>query len=429
MRERRRHAGVAFFAGALALGLWRDDSWASGFQLREEGAEALGNAYAGSTAKAYDLSTLFYNPAGMVRLSGNQAGATAAWVSPDFKFSGSDTVAGRAVSGGSGGNSIKPVAVGSAYLLWDAAPDLKAGLAVTTPFGMRSEYKEDWVGRYQALATDLTVVNVSPSVAYRLNNALSVAGGLQVSWAKTSLTNAVNFNALVPGSGDGLARIGGEDTALGWTTSALYEFDAATRLGIYYRSSVYHAIQGRAQFQGVPAPLAGNVNFADSGIKTALTLPDTASFGLYHEISPQWAVMSDVAWTRWSAFRTLRVGFDSGRPDIAVPENWSDTWFFSLGASYKPTEQLTLNVGTAYDMSPVSDQYRTARVPDSSRLWLSGGMSYALTPDSKLSFGYAHLFAGSAPIDQTDPGAIGCRLVGKYDNQVDIVSTSVSVRF
>jgi long-chain fatty acid transport protein len=402
---------------------------ASGFQLREEGAEGLGNANAGATAKADDVSTLFHNPAGMTRLEGNQSGASAAWLAPVATFNGTTTLGGTAIAGTTGDNALKAMAVGSAYAFWNAAPDVKVGLALTTPFGMRSEYKEDWVGRYFALATDLSVINLSPSVAYRVNGSWSVAGGMQVDWAKALSSNAINFNALVPGSGDGQVRVSGEDFGLGWTASALYELDEATRFGLSYRSAIRHAFRGHAEFQGVPGALAGNVNFTNSAMDTTVTLPDTVALGIYRDISPRWAVMSDVMWTRWSALRDLRVGFDSGRPDVVTQLNWKDTWFVSLGATYQATERLKLQVGTAYDMSPVSDGYRTASIPDSDRYWLSGGLSYAVAPGCQLALSYAHVFAASAPIDRTDPSGTGGRLTGSYDNHVDVVSAGVSFRF
>lgn len=402
---------------------------ASGFQLREESAEGMGNAYAGAAAKAYDLSTLFYNPAGMARLTGSQAGLSTAWIAPFSKFSGGTTVGSDAVGGSNGGNHTRSVAVGSAYVMWDLAPDWRLGLAITTPYGMRSDYKEDWVGRYLALDSALLTVNASPSLSYRVDDRLSVAAGLQIGYIDILLTNAINFAALVPGTGDGLFLVTGNDLALGWTASALYQVDPATRLGFSYRSSMRHPIHGRAEFQGVPDALAGSLSFTDSGIDSVITLPDTAALGLYHDISPHWAVMADVAWTRWSVFRTLRLGFESGRTDVVQPQNWHDTWFFSLGATWRPDDRLSLHVGTAYDMSPVDDRFRNSRIPDSDRLWLSGGISYSLAPGHQLSLSYAHLFAGSAAIDQTDPDQIGGHLVGRYDNHVDVISASYTMRF
>lgn len=401
---------------------------ASGFQLREESGEGMGNAYAGSTAKAYDVDTVFYNPAGMTRLRGSQTGLSGAWIAPSSRFDGRNTLGGAEIGGTTGGNHTKGVAVGAAYAMWELGKDWRLGLTLTAPFGMRSDYAEDWVGRYHALDSVLTTLNASPSLAYRVNDRLSVAAGVQIAWIDTLLTNAINFNALVPGSGDGLFRVSGDDLGWGWTGSALYEFSPSTRLGFSYRSTIRHAIHGNAQFQGVPGALGGNIAFTDSATDTVVTLPDTATLGIYHELSPEWAVMSDVAWTGWSVFRTLRLGFESGRADVVVPQNWSDSWFLSLGANYKANERLTLHVGTAYDFSPVSERYRTARIPDSDRLWVSGGFSYAVAPGHRFSLSYAHLFAGSAAIDQTDPDQIGGRLSGRYDNHVEVISFMYTMR-
>ncbi len=423
--DNRRYAILSVLALTASAG----PALASGFQLREQGAEELGNANAGAAAKAYDVTTVFHNPAGMTRLEGSHAGASVAWVAPSSQFDGTNTIGGATVAGSHGGNHLQAIGVGAAYAMWAPAPDWRVGLAVSSPFGMRSDYQEDWVGRYHALDSRLTTVNASPSVAYRVNPSLSVALGMQVEWADTQLTNAINFGALVPGAGDGLFRVSGDDLAVGWTASALYEIDAATRAGFSYRSSVRHAIRGKARFQGTPAALAGNVAFADSPVDTAITLPDTATIGIYHDLSPRWAVMSDLSWTRWSVFRRLRLGFDSGRADVVAPQNWNDSWFASVGANFKASERLTLQMGAAYDMSPVEDRYRTARIPDADRIWVSAGITYALAPESRLSLSYAHLFSNSVEIDQAALDGIGGRLTGRYSSQVDLISATYTMRF
>ncbi|MBF0392945.1 MAG: outer membrane protein transport protein [Alphaproteobacteria bacterium] len=416
----RHHRILALAATIIALA--DGAAWASGFQLREESGEGLGNAYAGSTAKAYDVDTLFHNPAGMTRLHGDQAGASAAWVMPSSRFDGTNTLRGVQVPGSDGGDHPLGVLVGAAYLMWDPADDWRLGLALTAPFGMRSDYDEDWVGRYHALDSELTTVNLSPSVAYRVNRSLSVAAGAQVEWVDILLTNAVNF-----GASDGLFRVTGDDWALGWTASALVEFTPSTRAGFAYRSRMRHDIRGDAAFEGVPLALAANPAFLASGTRSVITLPDTATVGVYHEITPQWAVMADVSRTGWSVFRTLRLEFDDDRPAIVQPQNWNDTWFGALGATWKPTERLTLQVGTAYDVAPVEDEFRNPRIPDSDRIWVTGGVGYTPAPGHRLSLTYGHIFGGSASIDRDDP--LAGRLTGEYDNHVDLVGAQYTIRF
>lgn len=404
---------------------------ASGFQLREQSSEGLGNAFAGSTAKAYNLSTIYYNPAGMTRLEGNQIAGSATYIMPVAQFSGTNTVGATRTTGNDGGDAIKDAAVGAFYALWDAKPDLKFGLAVTAPFGLRSEYEEGWVGRYHAVESSITNINVTPSVAYRLTPELSVGAGLQIAYAKARLTNDINLTTLTGGalSGDGRARVEGDDIGFGSDFGLLYEFSPATRVGVNYRSQISHTLKGDAKFQATAGQKAAlGVNLRDTDATADLTTPDTVSIGLYHELSPQWALMSDVQWTNWSTFKELRIKYASGRADSVVDESWHDTMFFSAGATYTMDAQSKFHFGIAYDQAPVDNEHRTARIPDSNRYWLSAGYSYELSPAFQANLGYTHIFADKASINEASASSSG-NLVGEYEAYVDIISASFVVKF
>ena len=49
----------------------KPSSGAAAFQLLEQSASGLGNAFAGSAAVAENASTVYFNPAGMTQLAGN----------------------------------------------------------------------------------------------------------------------------------------------------------------------------------------------------------------------------------------------------------------------------------------------------------------------------------------------------------------------
>lgn len=411
------------------------EAGASGFQLREQSSEGLGNAFAGSTAKAYNLSTIYYNPAGMTRLEGNQVAGSATVIMPVAKFEGTNTVTGGATPGRStgsmGGDAINDAAVGAAFAMWDARPDLKFGIAISAPFGLRSDYEEDWVGRYHALESAITNINFSPTVAYRINDNLSIGGGAQVAYTKVRLTNALNLRALNAALGDGKAVVEGDDIGFGGVASMLYEFSPTSRVGLNYRSQIQHTLKGDATFEvapGTKAALGNPQSLRDDKATADLTTPDTVTFGIYHELSPQWAVMSDIQWTNWSTFKEVRIKFNDGRADSVTDENWHDTWFFSLGATYTMDDKNKFHFGVAYDQAPVDDQYRTARIPDSNRYWLSLGYSYDFSPNFQTNIGYTHIFADSASINEASKSNSG-NLVGSYDAYVDIISASVVMKF
>lgn len=417
-------AVAPFSGGALA----------AGFQLREQSSEGLGNAYAGTAAKAYNLSTIWYNPAGMTRLEGNQTAGSASVILPNVEFSGQNTGAGLSgtTSGGNGGNAAEPAALGATYALWDYRRDLKFGVAVTVPFGLRTNYGDNWVGRYHALETGVTNINVSPSFGYRVSDALSVGGGVQISYFKAKLSNAINFAGMgVPGATDGRFKGKADDVGLGGDLGLLYEFSPTTRVGLNYRSKIKHTLSGDATFENVPAFLANSPMFANDTLSAKLVTPDYATFGVYHELTPRWAVMGDIQWTNWSTFRQLRLRYGNGRPDSVVDESWKDTWYVALGAAYTMDERSRFHAGVAYDMTTTDDAHRNARLPDQARVWLAGGYTYDLGKGNQVNVGYAHLFAsgGSSVTEVGSAASASGTLTGSYKSHVDILSASVVLHF
>src|ERR1700722_15393542 len=173
------------WVGRLAMGVvvatagiaFAGEAWGSGFQLRENSASALGNAFAGAAASTEDPSIIANNPAGMIGLSGNQVSGDIGIIIPSAVFSGMGLTAARQpISGGNGGDALGAQPVPAAYGFYDASPDLKVGLALTAPFGLQTQYQSDWVGRYQAIRSDIATININPNIAYRVSDWLSVGG-------------------------------------------------------------------------------------------------------------------------------------------------------------------------------------------------------------------------------------------------------------
>jgi long-chain fatty acid transport protein len=420
-----RYSRIVAAGAALAVVPLGGTAWAAGFQLRELSAEGVATALSGSTAKAGDLSTIYLNPAGMTRFSGVHAQGDASYVMPTINFSGSATGAFGAFSGGDGGDAGEDKLVPAIYGLWSISPTLKAGISVNVPFGLATNYDDDWVGRYFALESEITNYVITPSIAWKPTEQLSLGAGLQIGHADATLSQALNLSPL--GLPDGRSELDGDDFGYGVTLGMLYEFTPTSRVGLSYRSRVSYTLEGQADFSGVPEPFATALGLTDSDAEADVTTPDVVSLGAYHELNPKWAVMSEVSWTNWSTFDELRVNFDDGRPDSVTEENWEDSWFFSIGADYKPMDNHTLHFGVAYDQSPVPEEFRTARIPDADRYWLSLGYSYDFGPDRTLNLGYTHIFNDEVDIDETVAN-VGT-LSGDYSGSADIVSASLRFAF
>ncbi len=349
---------------------------------------------------------------------------------------------GDPIAGSLGGDAASDAFVPATYGTAQVGQDWFVGIGVTSPWGLVTKYGTDFIGRYHALTSELLTMNVAPTVAWRVAPTLSLGAALQVQYAAARLSNAVDFGSagaisglgamgLRPGGADGRATADGTDVALGYQLGLLWEPAAGTRLGLSFRSAVFHELSGDTTFEGVPAPLARA--FRSGAARANFATPEVASVGLSQAIGPRWTVLADVSWTNWSRFGELRVQTE-GRPDTVTEHSWRDSWFFALGAEYRATEALTLRGGVAYDQTPVPDATRTPRIPDSDRYWLSIGASYRIAPRAELSLAYIHVFgtAGAVRLRDRGPGTPGF-LRGDHDLEyslhVDMLALQARIAF
>ncbi len=392
-------------AGAFAGGV--SQAHAAAFALIEQNASGLGNSYAGAAASAEDASTIYYNPAGMSLLPGGMqisAGVALINFSAKFSDSGSSQTGTPAVPstqaplGGTGGDAGGLSAVPNFYFATDLAKDLKIGVGISVPFGLKTKYDPDWMGRFQAIKSDIKTFNVNPSVSYKVSEDVSLGFGLSYQKLDAELTNAVNS----------------------------------------YRSSIKYHVTGNVTFSGVPTATLTGISpalaaaFSDGSVNLDIELPASASVALQHKLDPKWTLLGDVTWTGWSKIKQLVVTRDNGTTLSTTPENFKNTWRVGAGATYRYDDAWSIKMGLAYDQTPVNDTDRTARLPDNNRIWLSVGGQYRLSKDGTLDFGYAHLFIKDAPIDQPANGAspfLSGHLVGTYKGSIDILGAQFAYRF
>ncbi len=446
----KKGVGAAWLAfGFVALA--SSQANAAGFAIKEQSGAALGNAFAGVSAGAHDLSDMFFNSAALGLQSGSQVIAVASYIAPqaELKNGAATTVLSGAIGGGNGGSDIADDAVTPAlYGMWDLSERVKLGVGATAPWGLSTNYDPGWIGRYHALKSELKTVNINPVVSYKVNDVVSIAAGLQAQYIKAELTNAVDFGTIdqvltagafggVPTQDDGAARVEGSDWGYGYTLGAIFQPLQGTRFGVGYRSKVSHEIDGEARFDlggAVGQGISGATGqFVPTDAKASITIPEIVSFGVYQEIGPQWAVMAEAAWTRWSRFKELRVRFDNpAQADSVVDESWRNSWFGALGVTYKPDNGWVFRGGVAYDESPIPDANRTPRIPGTDRVWIAFGASKSITPNFAISFGYTHIFLDNAPVALKTSGTGNTfrgNLSGEYESAIDIATVQLRFRF
>ena len=429
-------AGRVFAIAALSL-TCSQSLYAAGFALIEQSVPNMGTAYAGSAATADSADTLYFNPAGMTRLPGTRAAAAVHLVKPktEFNNAGATYVTGAPIQGGDGGDAGGLAAVPHFYLTHQMDDKTWIGLAVNAPFGLTTEYNSNWVGRYHAIKSDVLTVNVNPSIGYRVNDKLSVAVGASAMYLDGEFTNAVDYgllmNPALAGQFDGRSKITGDDWGFGYNVGLLFEPSADTRIGLHYRSEVEQKIEGDANFSRVPGPL--QPLFTKTDVKAEVDLPAMFSVSGFHQLNTEWAVVGDYTWTGWSSIPELRFDFDNSLPDGVTTFDWKDTSRVALGTIYTPTgSDWTWRVGAAYDESPVRNaESRSARMPDTDRIWLTVGAGFNPSEALRIDIGYAHLFMNDAKISKTATGEDATRgnLNGSYDASVDILSIEAQYTF
>jgi long-chain fatty acid transport protein len=453
-----RPAALRALAGAVLCLSVSPTLYAAGFALIEQSVSGMGTAYAGAAATADTVDTLYFNPAGMTRLPGARTGAAVHLVRPRTEFNNEGTtfspvVGGAPISGGDGGDAGSLAAVPHFYLTNQLNDRVWLGLAVNVPFGLTTEYDDDWVGRYHAIKSHVQTLNFNPSIAFKASDQLSFALGISAMYLKGEFSNAVDFGllnvipqadgglggllgAVGPGQADGKSVIEGDSWGFGFNVGALFEFSETTRIGVHYRSEVEQNIQGDVEFtlpSGAPAPL-GFV-FRDGDVKASVDLPASASISAFHQLNDEWAVMADYTWTGWSSIPELRFDFvDSTLPDGVTTFDWKDTDRISLGATYRPSGSAwTYRMGTAWDESPIRDAAsRSARLPDNDRTWVAAGVTYEVSEALEIDVKYAHLFVDDPEIDKTgleEEDITRGALKGSYDSSVDILAVELRYTF
>jgi len=387
-RKKEKH-GQINLAGHLLVALFSilfltspSVSTAGGLWLNEFGTPSMGVAGAGANAVASDASTSFHNPAGMTRIKGNELMGTAGLLNATVKF---DPDANTPVSGGDGGDAGGLAPIIGGFYVHSLSDRWKVGANLITITGAVLDYDDDWAGRYLNTEVTLLTLTFFPSVAYRVNDWLSLGGGPQIMYADLEM----KAKAQLPGpGGDGEVKIDGNDVAFGFGLGALVEVSERTRFGLAYQSEIEPEFDGDISL--TPPGLS-------AGTDTKITLARFIKVSGYHELNDQWALLGTIGWEDWSAFKDVNISSAQGSQKI--PRDWHDTWKFAAGVHYRPVEKWLLQLGCSYDTSPVDKEDRTPDMPMDRQIRYATGVQYKWS--DRLSTGAQFVYAdyGKAKID------------------------------
>lgn len=412
---------------ALGTILLAGNAMAAGFHLREQSAAAQGNAFAGATAGAENNSYAYFNAAGLTRQKGTQVNLGATYIVPRAEASNIENKASLNPGGTGDVNNIVHAAWAPNGTISHQIDDkLTVGVALNVPFGMITKYDSEWAGSDHGITSKVITATTTPMAAYKVTDKLSIGAGLPIQYVKARLSNTAAH-------GTANASLKGDTVDVGYQLSALYELNEDTRFGINYRSEINHKLKGDIKSDNATGMTSLLLN---QDINAALDTPAMLSVGAYHQINEKWAVMAEWQRVFWSSFESLDIMGDSynistglgGGLISSTRENWRDTDFFALGASYQIDNQWKLRMGVAYDQSAVKKKDRTPRIPDSDRLWYSVGLNYQYSENLSFDMAYTYIQAKDATVDLADsPTQRG--VYAEYNNSVKLWGLSLNYKF
>ena len=433
MENTVKHFTLKLAAAATLSAALSSAAVAGGFMLTEQSVAGLGRAYAGAGIVGDDLSAVWYNPAGMSLLSGTavQMGAVVADLDLEVTTNEHATFGHNKASKENGRKHGVPIP--NMYLVHQIKDDMWFGLGITVPFGMATEYDNNWAAADKGMNAEVKVFDINPNVAFKLTDTLSFGAGVSLQYvtAQFEQKNLVNTPR---GSRSVRVRLNADGWAWGGNLGFMWQPTETVRVGLAYRSQVNHKADGylKSDLETTDGILLrhsqSNDGHAEMSAPHVITLTGT------WKATEALRLSGLVRWTNWSSFDKLPIsGSSLGEATGGLTSkhnavyNWKDSWLFTVGADYDINDEFTVRGGVGYEISPVDDdKYRSATIPDTNRLWLSMGATWHASKNLQSDFGIAYLkgignkdlYTGDnkvAEFDKLDAILWGAQFVYKFD--------------
>ncbi|MTH97789.1 OmpP1/FadL family transporter [Roseibium sp. RKSG952] len=417
---------LLFTSTTLAASVVATSVFAGGFALREQSAYYQGMSFAGYGTTGDSISSMFWNPA---TITGAGHGITheqhGTLVMPYGELEGTNSFPAFGLEESFRTNDFASDAfLPAGYTTYKASDSVYFGLAVTAPYGLSTKIDDDdWTGAGYNQSSKIFSININPLVGFKVNEKFSFAFGPQVQYADIRLRNATASPSIAPSAPD--AALVGNGWGVGVTAGLTFKPIDAAEIGIGYRSAIFTNIGGNVKIG----------DFSDTKVNTIMPTPDMITVSGKYSFTENIRVLGSFEWTNWSRLQTPKVIIDGTDAQLTtLPFNYNDGYFVALGGEYDFNEKLTLRAGLAYEWSPIDEEIRSVRLPDSDRLWVSGGASYTFNEHVAFDIGYTHIFPSSADINigpgHQDYDPVKGDFVGSVeDGNVNIVSASVKLRF
>ena len=393
---------------------------AAGFAIREQSAEGQGASFAGIAAGGATISSMFFNPATMTLHEGFVSESVATLINPYSKATNGNN--GVLNLNPSSGNIGSLAFVPASYYSYQVNDRIWFGASINSPFGLVTKNDGGWAGALHGLKSDVLTMNLSPSIAIKLSDSISMSIGVQIEYIRAILTTGAPTGIDLAR----LAKLRGDDVGIGFTLGLLLRPTETTSIGIGLRSGIHHSLRGRATGPAITTNFGGPTAF-----NADLETPAIATIGLRQRVGEQLTLLAGFELADWGSFQRLTATAPKfGNAVISsTKENWRTSWTASLGAEYAVNEFLTVRAGAAFERTSVPNSTRTPRVPDNDRVWVSAGGTYRWSDSITLTAAYSHIFVKDGKINLPASPSAPLPLTANYKQHVDIASVSAQIHW
>lgn len=374
-------------AAAVLAAVSSSTALAGGFMLTEQSVAGLGRAYAGAGIVGDDLSAVWYNPAGMTLLPGTQFQMGGVFVDLDLPV--------KTTNGAYSDNGRKYVVpIPSMFFTHQMNEDMWFGVGLTVPYGMATEYQRNSEFNTWGMNSEIKVFDLNPNLAWKVSERFSIGAGMSLQYATAHFEKAQLMTPKgSPIEVKGYGRLAADSLAWGGNIGVMWSPIDSLRFGLAYRSAVNHHAKGSYRVGVCSKQLNQECKGYSRGTyddaSASLTAPHTITLTGTWEATEDLRLSALVRWADWSSFKSLKINY--GTNSSEVPNNWDDSWLFTVGADYRINGFWTVRGGLGYEISPVQDKYRTAVIPDGDRLWFSLGATWRVNERLTGDFGLTWL--------------------------------------
>lgn len=462
-----RVTSLAMLLLASAVGV----ASSQGFQLNEIGTCAMTRGSAATGATCGDPSVIYWNPAATVTIPGWSAYAGAAAVAVSGSFTADTT--GRIF------HADPPVEFPPHLFVnyTDASGRWAVGVGAYVPYGLTSEWRDDFPGRFSALKASLQTIYVQPNFAYRFAPGWSIGGGPVIGYSRVELRQSIDLASQVADASGGVpitfgmlgvpartefarAKLKGSATALGFNLGLHGALTPNLELGLRYLSQLsFDYDDADADFGqvstglvlaagnplGLPAgtkpddvlagQFAAGAPLSSRGVATKIKHPSQLQADLGYSGFAHTVISAGVSWTRFSSFDRLPVDFQGNNapPDRELIEDYDDSWSIRTGIERAFAIGIKGRVGFNYIHTPAPDVTVTPLLPDMNRKNFTLGVGVPLSPTYTLDAGYLRVDTDGRRgriVERSSTGETAAQLnSGFYTLNANVFSLSIRANF